>query len=279
MPPAAIGQAAAYEAYNTWLRNSSMYEVVGEDRERQREGLVGIAVAEVTRLLQYSAHQLDRYAQSVAADAAAHTVTMLFYQGQDDYPLGFSRMRSASFAGSQVMDPADALYPRPITPSRSRSRSRSLSRFSHRHYSTSPSPHRRHRSRSRLYDDYYDAGPIPGQMSYASSYAGYPSSQAGYHTPYNVTSMAPNPIYPPSYPTPLMPTSYPGQPMAASTSFAAPHYNSPTVMTVPSRRHSFAYPAVSYPGTAWSAGASVPTQAPTVVIMESKRKHRHHKYK
>lgn len=46
MSPVEIGHAAAYEAYNTWLQNSTMYEIVGEDRERQREGLVGIAVAE-----------------------------------------------------------------------------------------------------------------------------------------------------------------------------------------------------------------------------------------
>jgi hypothetical protein len=45
MSPAEIGHAAAYEAYRTWLRDSAMYEIVGE-RERQREGLVGIAVAE-----------------------------------------------------------------------------------------------------------------------------------------------------------------------------------------------------------------------------------------
>ncbi len=45
MSPVEIGQAAAYEAYKTWLRDSAIYEIVGE-RERQREGLVGIAVAE-----------------------------------------------------------------------------------------------------------------------------------------------------------------------------------------------------------------------------------------
>lgn len=46
MSPVEIGYAAAYEAYNTWLQDSAMYEIVGEDRERQREGLVGVAVAE-----------------------------------------------------------------------------------------------------------------------------------------------------------------------------------------------------------------------------------------
>lgn len=94
MSPVEIGQAAAYEAYRTWLRDSAMYEIVG-GRERQREGLVGIAVAEgldhpvqlsclahppvVTRLLQFS-RPGDRYSQGAAADAAAHTVTLLFYE-------------------------------------------------------------------------------------------------------------------------------------------------------------------------------------------------------
>jgi hypothetical protein len=46
MNPAEIGHAAAYEAYRTWMHNQSMYEPLGPDIERQREGLIGLAVAE-----------------------------------------------------------------------------------------------------------------------------------------------------------------------------------------------------------------------------------------
>lgn len=46
MSPTEIGHAAAYEAYRTWMHNRSMYEPLGPDMERQREGLIGLAVAE-----------------------------------------------------------------------------------------------------------------------------------------------------------------------------------------------------------------------------------------
>lgn len=46
MSPTEIGHAAAYEAYRTWIHNSSMYEPLSGDTERQREGLIGLAVAE-----------------------------------------------------------------------------------------------------------------------------------------------------------------------------------------------------------------------------------------
>ena len=46
MQPNELGHAAAYEAYRTWIHNSSMYEPLSGDIERQREGLTGLAVAE-----------------------------------------------------------------------------------------------------------------------------------------------------------------------------------------------------------------------------------------
>lgn len=46
MLPAEIGHAAAYEAYRTWIHNSSIYEPLSGDIERQREGLIGLAIAE-----------------------------------------------------------------------------------------------------------------------------------------------------------------------------------------------------------------------------------------
>ena len=44
--PRDIGAAAAYEAYRTWKYNSFLYEPLSADRERQREGLIGMAIAE-----------------------------------------------------------------------------------------------------------------------------------------------------------------------------------------------------------------------------------------
>lgn len=46
MLPTEIGHAAAYEAYRTWIHNSSMYEPLSGDIHKQREGLIGLAVAE-----------------------------------------------------------------------------------------------------------------------------------------------------------------------------------------------------------------------------------------
>lgn len=46
MQPSEIGHAAAYEAYRTWIHNSSIYEPLSGDVGRQREGLTGLAIAE-----------------------------------------------------------------------------------------------------------------------------------------------------------------------------------------------------------------------------------------
>lgn len=46
--PQDIGAAAAYEAYRMWKHNSFLYEPLSADRERQREGLIGTAIAEST---------------------------------------------------------------------------------------------------------------------------------------------------------------------------------------------------------------------------------------
>jgi hypothetical protein len=46
MLPEELGHAAAYEAYRTWMHNSSIYEPLSGDIERQREALIGLAIAE-----------------------------------------------------------------------------------------------------------------------------------------------------------------------------------------------------------------------------------------
>lgn len=44
--PTDIGAAAAYEMYRTWKHNSYLYEPLSADRTQQREGLIGMAIAE-----------------------------------------------------------------------------------------------------------------------------------------------------------------------------------------------------------------------------------------
>lgn len=44
--PTDIGAAAAYEMYRTWKHNSYLYEPLSADRAQQREGLIGMAIAE-----------------------------------------------------------------------------------------------------------------------------------------------------------------------------------------------------------------------------------------
>lgn len=46
MQPSELGAAAGYEAYRSWIHNSSMYEPIQFDDDRQREVMIGLAVAE-----------------------------------------------------------------------------------------------------------------------------------------------------------------------------------------------------------------------------------------
>ncbi|KAI0350973.1 hypothetical protein OH77DRAFT_988094 [Trametes cingulata] len=75
--PIDIGAAAAYEAYRTWKHNPALYEPLGADPVRMREGLVGMAIAETTRLWQYSGRPTDAYGLRAASEAAASVSTIL----------------------------------------------------------------------------------------------------------------------------------------------------------------------------------------------------------
>ncbi|KAJ7647512.1 hypothetical protein FB45DRAFT_201157 [Roridomyces roridus] len=96
MDNGSIGAAAAYEAYRTWIHNSSMSAPLSGDVERQREGLTGLAVAEASRLLQYAGRG-DHYARREVSEAAASTASILFYHSrakQDHREYGRGRSRS-----------------------------------------------------------------------------------------------------------------------------------------------------------------------------------------
>lgn len=52
--PNEIGSAAAYEAYRSWKHHAMLYQPLGGDSTREREGLVGLAVAEGTFFFSFS---------------------------------------------------------------------------------------------------------------------------------------------------------------------------------------------------------------------------------
>lgn len=94
MSPTDLGHAAAYEAFRTWIHNSSIYEPLSADRSRQREALIGLAVAEglqinrltkpksnvnpVSRFWHYNRLIPDKYSLREACEAAAATASVLF---------------------------------------------------------------------------------------------------------------------------------------------------------------------------------------------------------
>lgn len=95
MTPYDMGHAAAYEAFRTWIHNSSIYEPLSADRGRQREALIGLAIAEgvsahhistnsasnlsvVSRLWHYNRRIPDKYSRREACEAAAATASVLF---------------------------------------------------------------------------------------------------------------------------------------------------------------------------------------------------------
>ncbi|KAF5389478.1 hypothetical protein D9757_004349 [Collybiopsis confluens] len=127
MLPPEIGHAASYEAYRKWIHHHrSMYEPLSADFDRQREALIGLAVAETTMLLQYTTRGNDPYTRRAAAEAAAATASHIFFwsRDHDDYDLESRGRSSSSYgAGSSFGDPY--AHDRDVMYSRQRPRSRS----------------------------------------------------------------------------------------------------------------------------------------------------------
>ncbi|KAF9071039.1 hypothetical protein BDP27DRAFT_1322680 [Rhodocollybia butyracea] len=183
MLPAEIGHAAAYEAYRKWIHHSSMYEPLSADFERQREALIGLAVAETTLLLQYTTRGNDPYTRRSSAEAAAATASTIFFWSREHDDLDTAELRGrsygsygagsygsgSSYGGDPYAYDADRMYPR----QRPRSLSRPGSRSPYRH----PLLPYEDRSVSSMpimangssYGSNYD-------NSYGSSYGGMPMS-------------------------------------------------------------------------------------------------------
>ncbi|KAF8197978.1 hypothetical protein BJ912DRAFT_53034 [Pholiota molesta] len=155
LAPEELGHAAAYEAYRSWIYNKQMYEPLSGDIERQREALTGLAVAEATRLLQFSSHAMDQYARLAATEAAAHTANYIFYQTREEDYRSRTRFRTGSLDDPYARDD-ELLYP--YAHARSRSR------------------HARSHSRHRSYSQSGMMPPYPGQAYSSSSIAGVPQT-------------------------------------------------------------------------------------------------------
>jgi hypothetical protein len=295
LAPNELGHAAAYEAYRTWIHNSSMYEPLSGDIERQREALTGLAVAEASRLMQFSSRNMDTHARLAASEAAAHTASYIFYQTRDEDSRSRSRYHTGGSDDPYAYDD-ELLYP---------NSGRSLSRSGHgRHRS-----HSRHRSYSQSGRSYSQSGgmmPFQGQAYSSSgsmsavphtgygqpaSYGSYAGSQGGIPMPLHGSPYYPNgtPMGSASmYGTPMgmgvSPSYSPSMPPGIASSYQGSSLGIPTGYPR-SRSSSFSYPQAQYMGTAMSAPSMVmpmgaPTGMPgqTIVIHKSRKsKHRHSK--
>lgn len=62
MAPLEIGAAAAYEAWRNWKAHYGVYaQPISSDRDRQREALIGMAVAEGMRQNVHQLFAIDSY--------------------------------------------------------------------------------------------------------------------------------------------------------------------------------------------------------------------------
>lgn len=292
MSPVEIGHAAAYEAYRTWMENRSMYEPLGPDIERQREGLIGLAVAEASRLLSFGGRIMDSFARSTASDAAAHTASLMFYQRRQDEEYSYnhrgrshSRRRGSHYGdfeyGNDRYDrydePDDYDYDHPRGRSRSRHRARSLSR-----------PRSYGGGFAAGYDGYAGTPyPAPGvPLHHQHGYPGQPAPYAGSgYAGSAVSGMVPG-QYPGAYSAQPYPTqiTYPGgsvvgmaPPMghASSTSSGYSGYSQ-----MPS-----AYPMATAPGVPMGAvmsngsvgslGMPMGQAPPQTIVIHRSRRHKH----
>ncbi|RDB25311.1 hypothetical protein Hypma_008059 [Hypsizygus marmoreus] len=295
MLPAEIGHAAAYEAYRTWIHNSSIYEPLSGDVARQREGLIGLAVAEATRLLPFAGRQMDHYSHMAASDAAAATASVIFFQSREERDGGgYRRSRSLSRPGSSssygdYYANDDALT-NPYYRSQSRHRSRSRSRA--RPVIQIPGGGAGYSPMSGGgYPGSGYATPIPPGV--ASSYGGQSS-----YSPYGGGGM-PMTVPPGTpYPQTAMPMGVPGSYQGSSMPMGVPgsYQGSGMPMGIPmsasshhrGRTSSMSYGQAPYMGTAMSTGGMqmgtamgaggmqmVPPGPQTIIVTKPHRKHKH----
>ncbi|KAF8908808.1 hypothetical protein CPB85DRAFT_1308804 [Mucidula mucida] len=271
-----IGHAAAYEAYRTWIHNSSIYEPLSGETERQREGLIGLAVAEATRLLSYTPRlNMDPYTRQTASESAAMTASILFYWSRDHND---DEYRGRSGYGSDY-DPytydTNVMYPHR---GRSRSRRRSLSVSSYNHVNVPPMGG----SAVGMPSGGMMGTPYPGQ---AGSYMGQPGSYPGQPGSYPGQSYVGS-----QYgggggggmPVPMSAGGYAASDPAGGYGTPYPGQASGVPMVVPPmggrpRSMSMSVPYAPMQGTPYPGGTVMSSAPPAqVVVVKSHKKHRHH---
>lgn len=254
-----FGYAAAYEAYRTWLHNSSIYAPISSDRERQREALIGLAIAEVSRLRRHVSRAV-KISRRDSCEAAAATASILFDtflndSSADPYSAQHSLHRSRSFSGFGY-PLENYAYDDDI--------------YSHRH------KHRRHGSSSpsmvqHNHSPYHSSSAIP--ISGATGHSPYRGSSP-YHggtSPYNGT-------YGLAGTSPYMGGSSPYG--AGGSSPYGTGVSSYPIQT------SYAQPAAttgSYLQPAYAALPGYPASQPTTYVIQqpsssSGHRHRHHRH-
>jgi len=87
MMPAEIGAAAGYEAWRFFDHHRGIYrQPLMDDREREGEALVGLAVGEAEKLWNYTRRHGDKYGKREALETAAAVAMKLYSKGS--YPQG-----------------------------------------------------------------------------------------------------------------------------------------------------------------------------------------------
>ncbi|KAI0645489.1 hypothetical protein C8Q79DRAFT_1010443 [Trametes meyenii] len=273
--PADIGAAAAYEAYRTWKYNSFLYEPLSADRERQREGLIGMAIAETQRLWQYSGRPLDTYGLRSACEAsasAAHVLADKLFGWTSGGGIG------GGYASSYSSSSADAYaYDDPYRHGRSRHNSFSAPTV----VRVGAPPYN-----DPLASPYGMGGspmPIPGAQPMpipgtAGSYgAGMPGSYGatpGMAGSYTYGGASPNP-YAAAAPAPYPGGMYPGAATAYPTAgYGVGQYGAPSAYGVPGAYGGGAYAAGGGGGVVLPNGQTVPPGS-TVIISKPHRSRRH----
>ncbi|KAF8596103.1 hypothetical protein BDV93DRAFT_78558 [Ceratobasidium sp. AG-I] len=88
MMPTEIGAAAGYEAWRFFDHHRGIYrQPLMDDREREGEALVGLAVGEAEKLWAYTRRHGDKYGKREALETAA-AVAMKLYSKGGSYPQG-----------------------------------------------------------------------------------------------------------------------------------------------------------------------------------------------
>ncbi|KAF9245051.1 hypothetical protein BU15DRAFT_71394 [Melanogaster broomeanus] len=108
LSPQEIGHAAAYEAYLLWIYNNGLYEPLGGEMGREREALIGLAVAEATGLCSV-ARPTAPYAQLSACETAAATASLLFQENLAFGGQGYG-MHTARYSGMRTYPSSPGRY-------------------------------------------------------------------------------------------------------------------------------------------------------------------------